>query len=317
MKNITCQASAVHKLRTENQIDITTVNCNSYAALVVTAQVCNILQTDMESDLNVSKVLKLMFNGKNGLAVLYPDFISKAVIINLGKREIPMSLLSFQSQQVVRDIRTLSALSREEVENLVIIPSEQYRQEEDCFLINRSNQMKHLIYLNQLPEKITKVLNNVIYWDTYLYTNLISNSIGSRELKIEIPLVMVTGNSKEKMKLISELQKKFTSEGFRCIGMIDDIMACICNLWYVIPYTDMNDICELLIKYFNVDILICSVERKTVCGELDDLIIILEEGNSEIKQIENKLFLSDRKFEIEQVYQKIIKYYDNNEDLIQ
>ncbi len=265
---------------------------NSYAAPTVTSAVYQFLIG--KKDASPIGLFQALVPGECYQA-LHPDFIDRAVLLNLSGVELVEDCLFFQ---VVSDNKGEMG----DLGCLVLLPGEDMQRNQEVvvdFVKKRENF--GLLYAGRFQELfLEETLKKTMLAELLCWSE---EDCGSARWTFEEestelpPCIWIRTGKKEGIRLISRLCKQFREQGYQCVAVSNWEYAYLYGLEYVPPDAHGNSVLSYLKKVYT-----------------PDLILFLEQEGKEtgIQQLlrEEEIYrVKEEEFEKKELYREIIQYF--------
>lgn len=253
-----------HKLFEDISTTKITNCCNSYAAPMITAKVCEILseyqyitfekvkQKLYEGSINYSKNIRYIVNYRT------IDWIRNAALIQNNDKYHNFELPYLN---VIKEFNNINDINFNKFDTLILLKSS-----EEINKLTYKLKNKNIIILDD-TYKFT--YNNICrLWSPSIIKHFFKSSLPQK--KIDIPLILVYGYSDcEILKSVQSLTINFRNDGYYAGGIYTDPISILYGLEYLPMNRDENmehlkNKIEMLYKVFNYDVIICGVNLNKI-----------------------------------------------------
>lgn len=297
-----------HKLLKSNLETKITNKCNSYAAPMITAQICKIInkfsnitfdkiKRELYADsINYTKSTLKINNFKN------LDWICKAALINTSEKEEILQLaypniIIKKNDEINIDLFDTLILLNNNIDDYKKLKSIMYqfeKKQKNIIVINTEYRYKDYEVKNE---------NNIKFWDPSIVKHFYEGYLPKK--KIDVPIIIIYDYSDSKLiKLLKVLTDKFRDDGYNAAGICTNPISILYMLEYIPVDKERNfiqikDKLEALYKVYDYDIIILGLSiHKEDTNKVKELSILF---NSDIS-----IFLvDDFTYEVKKCIQEI------------
>lgn len=313
-----------------------TNKCNSYAAPMITAKVCKIInkspnitleeikQNLYKNSINYIENTTRVNNYKN------IDWVSNAALLVMNEKEY-----TFESSYInqIKSFKRIEDIKVDDFDTLILLNSIMI----DC------KKLEYIIYQFEKKEKSIVVIDDgcqdesykgkyhdsiIKLWHPSIIKNFYEVSLPQQE--IDVPLIIVYDDIESKMiKVLETLTAKFRSDGYYAVGALTKSIGALYGLEYIPVRNDKNfkeikDKIEVLYKVYDFDILILGIsinnEDISIIKQInmyvdpDKIIFCLDKFTDEIKTWVGKININDTLIvtpqnDIDLLYKKILNMF--------
>lgn len=303
MDGIEVTACSQHKLLRKGCDSRVTSRCNSYAAPMITAEVCKIVDKYSNITLDVIKqnLYKSSINYIDETIQVNNykniDWVSNAAVLCMKEREC-----IFESCYInqFKNFKEIEDINVSEFDTLILLDSmiNDYKKFKSIIQQFEKNKKSIVVIDDECQEKSYKYLkNSVKLWHPSIVDHFYMLSPSQREL--DVPLIVVYDYTESKMlKVLETLTAQFRSDGYYAVGACTKSIGALYGLEYIPISKDENfkrikDKIEVLYKVYDYDIMILglSINREdtniineiNMCLNADKVIFIGNNFSNEIK----------------------------------
>lgn len=318
LDGIQVTACSQHKLiKYNSQLDFT-YKCNSYAAPMITAKVCNIIskfpeatleqvkQRLYEASINYSKNEARINNYKN------IDWANNIALLNLNIREEKIKLPFIDNVTILKDIDEVTSSS---FDTVVVLNEDKDNYKDVNNIIESVERIhKNIIVLDDEVDdcecRINYPNDKVKFWHKSLINNFYVNV--SPKKQIDVPLIVIYGHRDDQIITVTKtLVDKFKSNGYYAGGMCAKTLGILYGLEYIplnkdVNVDDIKNKIEILQEINVYDLIIYGFNIK------NHNINTINDINYSLKPDKTILFIDD--YVDERV--NYLNDFDNNDTLI-
>lgn len=318
-------------LKNGNESKLTRM-CNSYAAPMITAEVCKIIdkhpnitlegikQELYKSSINYSDNTLRVNNYKN------IDWISNAGILNMS----PYTSFELPYRNEIKIFKEIENIHLNLFDTLVLLNNSQKDSKKIKSYLE--NEQKNIIVIDDECQdknyKIDYPNDNIKFWHPSIINHFFEGSLQKKQ--IEVPLIIVYDYTKSNLlKIVGTLTSNFRSDGYYAIGACTKSIGALYGLEYIPLNEDENikeikDKIEALYKVYEYDILILGIsinkedtniiKKIDIDLDCDKTIICADEFSDEIETILEKISINDAliitsKKDIDLLYKQILNMF--------
>ncbi|NFG63095.1 S8 family serine peptidase [Clostridium sp. CMCC3677] len=299
-----CSEHMLLKNRNESKL---TRMCNSYAAPMITAEVCKIIdkhpnitlegikQELYKSSINYSDNTVRVNNYKN------IDWVSNAALLCMNEKEC-----NFESPYInqIKSFKRIEDINVDEFDTLILLNN----------IASSCEKIRSIIY--QFEKSIVviddwwqdesykgKYFNNIIkFWHPLIVKHFYEVSSPPKEM--DVPLIIVYDYTESKMiKVLETLTAKFRSDGYYAVGACTKSIGILYGLEYIPVSKDANikeikDKIEMLYEVCDCDIMILGlsinkddnmIKKINICLNPDKAIFLVNDYIHEIQGCVEKI----------------------------
>lgn len=328
-------ACSEHKLLRKGCDSKVTNRCNSYAAPMITAKVCKIIdkhpnitleeikQKLYESSINYSDNTVRVNNYKN------IDWINNAAVLNIS--EYTSYELPYLNQ--IKIFKGIKEICFSLFDTLILLNNSKKDYGKIKSIISKlENEQKNIIIIDdEYQDENYEVIypnNNIKFWQTSIINLFFKEPLPKKER--EVPLILVYDYSKSNLiKILGTLTSKFRSDGYYAMGACTESIGILYGLEYIPVNKDENfkeikDKIEVLYKIYDYDILILGIsinkedtnkiKKINMYLDADKTILCIDEFVHEIKICVEKMSINDTltitsKKDIDLFYKQILNMF--------
>lgn len=306
-KGIQIEASAIHRLINKNGGCEMTMPANSFAAPVLTAAVCRIMEDMRREKKGFLKVFQKLFPGKR-YAAFRPDFIGDAVVLNLSEIKLLEEHFFFPCTEIkIEDIRQDAVESRGK-KSFIFLPGleEESNLKVLSYLEERQEQFLGILYCGKAGYEFIEKIKDCILWceqDCGIYRQPVQEEAAGGEC----PIVFVRAGDWSGGELAWKLKRKFGEQGYQCIAVSMHSYSYLYGFEYIPAEIEAEKMRLYLETMYRPDIII-------IWGyETGDMLSVKEKDvyNITIGGSYGAYGMSvyDSAEEFEKLYQDIVRYF--------
>ena len=295
-------------LKNKNESKFTRM-CNSYAAPMITAMVCKII--DKHSNITLEGIKQKLYehainyldnrvrvnNYKN------IDWINNPAVLNMIKYN--SYKLPYSNQ--INTFKEIEDIPLNLFDTLIILNNSKRNSDKIKSIISKlESEQKNIVIVDDEYQdrnyEFKYPTDDIKFWHPSIINNFFEKN--SHQKEREVPLILVYDDTKSNLvKIVETLTSKFRSDGYYSIGASTKSIGALYGLEYIPinkseDFKEIKDKIEVLYKVYNCDILILGIsinkEDISMINEVnmeinpDKIIRCLDEFADEIKAgIEN------------------------------
>lgn len=299
----------------ENGIEsMCTTICNSYAAPMITAEVCKIIEK--QSNITLEKIkqglykISINYLGNTIRVNNYKniDWISNAAVFNMNKYR--SFKLPYRNQtKIFKEIKDIKDIYSNLFDTLVIFNNSPKDSGKVKSIISKlESKKKNIIVINDEYQdenyEVEHLSDNVKLWQKSMVKHFFNEALPKK--KREVPLIVVYDYTKGNLvKIVGTLTSKFRSDGYYAIGASTKSIGALYGLEYISINIDENikkvkDKIEALYKVYEYDILILGIStdkedinKINMYLDTDKTIICVDEFTHKIERCLEKTSVND------------------------
>lgn len=335
---ITC-CSEHALLKNDGDLEITK-RCNSYAAPMITAEVCKIInkfpnitlkeikRKIYESSINYTDDTVRVNNYKN------IDWISNAALLDINGREYAFELPYINQ---IKSFKRIEDINVNEFDTLILLNNHKKDYEKIKPIIYKfEKEQKSIVVIDDVWRdenyEVKYPNKDIKFWHPSIIKHFYEGCLPGKEM--DVPLILVYDYTDSKMiKVLEMLTNKFKNDGYYAIGACTKSIGALYGLEYI-PFSkdenfeEIKDKIEVLYKVYDYDIMILGLSIKkedsniikkiNMCLNPDKTIFIVDNFTQEIKtyiekvSIDENLIITSQEDieEYSSIGYKIFKYKD-------
>lgn len=338
MDGIEVTACSQHQLLRSGCDSKVTSRCNSYAAPMITAEVCKIV--DKHSNITLDEIKQNLYKSSMNYiddtiqvnSYKNIDWISNAALLCMEERECIFGSCYINH---IKNFKEIEDINVGEFDTLILLDkiTNDYKKFKAIIHQFEKNKKSIVIIDDECQEECYKHFkNSVKLWQPSIVDHFYMLSQPQQEL--DVPLIVVYDYTESKMlKVLETLTAQFRSDGYYAVGACTKSIGALYELEYIPINKDENfkgikDKIEVLYKVYDFDIMILglSIKREdtniikeiNMCLNPDKVIFIVNDFPHEIKtwiekiSIDETLIITSKKNIEEYSYlgYKTFKYTD-------
>lgn len=259
-----------HRLLKNNLKSKITSKCNSYAAPMITAEVCKIMSKFPNITLRKIKeeLYKHSINYTNNILELNNiksiDWIGNAALVNMNKKE---EILQLSYTNKIKNFKQFNDIDIEQFDTLILFNN----------IIEDYEKIKPIIYKFERKQKNIIVINEEHQYESFEvnhnndYVKFLNASVvnhfyeGCLTKKIDVPLIIIYDYTNSKLiELLKILTDKFRADGYYAAGICTKPISILYMLEYIPVsrernFVELKDKLEALYKVYDYDIIILGL----------------------------------------------------------
>lgn len=292
-----------------------TKRCNSYAAPMITAEVCKIIskfpnitleeikEKLYESSINYTDDTVRVNNYKS------IDWVSNAALLDINER-VHIFELPYINQ--IKNFKRIEDINVNEFDTLILLNNHKKDYEKIKSIIYKfEKEQKSIILIDDVCKDESyqaKYPNrNIKFWHPSVIKHFYEGCVPRKE--IDVPLIIVYDYTDSKMiKVLEMLTNKFKSDGYYAVGACTKSIGALYGLEYI-PFSkdenfeEIKDKIEVLYKAYDYDIMILGlsinkedsnmIKKINICLNPDKTIFVVDNFTQEIKTYIEKLNIDE------------------------
>ncbi|NOW07174.1 S8 family serine peptidase [Clostridium beijerinckii] len=302
MDGIEVTACSQHQLLRNGSDSKTTSRCNSYAAPMITAEVCKIV--DKHSNMTLPEIKQNLYKSSinyiddtiqvNNYKNI--DWVSNAALLCIKERKC-----IFESRYInqINNFKEIEDINVNEFDTLILLDSmiNDYKKLESIIYQFEKNQKNIVVIDDEYQGESYKYLNSAVkLWYPSIVEHFYRASPPQQEL--DVPLIIIYDYTENEMiKVLETLTVKFRSDGYYAVGSCTKSLGVLYGLEYIPFRKDRNfkeikDKIEVLYKVYDYDIMILGlsinrddtniIKEINMCLNPDKVIFIGDNFSNEI-----------------------------------